>query len=99
MKKISKFVQEYYLITGMLLMSLYFTYHIFYSNRGYLTLLEVNNDIDQSVLISQETEIYKKNLAHKVDLLSDNNFDMDMIDEMIRTHLNMASKDEYVILK
>ncbi len=99
MKKIRLFISEYYVVIALLLMSLYFSYHIFYSKRGYLTLEKINREIEQSVFINSEILAYKDTLTKRVMLLSGKEMDIDLVDEMVRLHLNMAEKDEYVILK
>ncbi len=99
MKKIQIFIKEYYVVAGLLLLAMYFTYHIFYSQRGYIHLKEIQKEIDKVSLINSEIKIYKDELNHKVSLLSGKAIDEDMLDEVIRKNLNMAEKTEYVILK
>lgn len=99
MKKIKTFISNYYIVIAFFLLSFYFLYHIFYSKRGYIHLEYIQNEIIKATAVNNEVLAYKQELNHKVNLLSGEAIDEDFLDEMIRVNLNMAEKNEYLVVQ
>ena len=92
-----KFKQNWiFLLSGFIVF--YFGFHTFCGERNIYRYFSLKNEIAREQLRSAEFKRQKNDLQKKVDLLSDNSVDIDMLDERARVVLNMVSEEEFVIL-
>lgn len=92
-----KFKQNWiFLLSGFIVF--YFGFHTFCGERNIYRYFSLKNEIAREQLRSAEFKRQKNDLQKKVDLLSDNSLDIDMLDERARVVLNMVSDEEFVIL-
>lgn len=80
------------------LLSLYFLFHGISGERGLLKMLYLRSEISSAQKISDNYKNQKDKLEEKVKLLSSSSLDLDLLDERARVVLNLAAKDEFVIL-
>jgi cell division protein FtsB len=75
----------------------YIVFHVFSGEHGLYALLKEERTLEllQTQLSDVETE--RKDLEHRVHLMSDKSLDRDMLDEQARTVLNTANPNEIVI--
>lgn len=80
------------------LLSLYFMFHGISGERGLLKMLYLRSEISEAQKISDNYKNQKDKLEEKVKLLSSSSLDLDLLDERARVILNLAAKDEFIIL-
>lgn len=76
----------------------YFAYHAVQGERGLLTYLHVQQDLEQAKAVQAELQDQRTELEHRVDLLRPDHLDPDMLEERARKVLNYARDDEVVVL-
>ncbi|MGE5147855.1 MAG: FtsB family cell division protein [Candidatus Eiseniibacteriota bacterium] len=77
----------------------YFAIHIVQGDRGLIALWQLHKQIEQADLALADVKAKRAVLEHRVQLLSAEHLDDDMLDERTREILNVARPDELVIYK
>ncbi|MBO7332523.1 MAG: septum formation initiator family protein [Alphaproteobacteria bacterium] len=90
-----------YLILPLLCLFLagYFAYHALTGQRGLLRYLELKKEIAKDTAIAENIRAERLELQARVDSLSPENLDLDMLDEVGRRTLNLSEKDDYLIFE
>lgn len=86
----------YMLILGIL--SFYFIVNAIKGDRGFFKYLYLKNKVENALAERERYAMIKKDLEHKVAMLSENSLDLDYLEERAKIVLNMAGDGEYVIL-
>lgn len=86
------------LIIINLLLIWYFSWQSIYSNKGYLNYIKFSKELEQSKIELDSLLFEKIDLLKKNSMLNDSSVDGDMLDELARTKLGLASKSERVII-
>jgi len=76
----------------------YFTYHAIQGDRGILAFLKLQKQLEQVRQQVAVTELERSRLEQRSRLLSPNSLDADMLEERARLMLNLAGKNDIVIL-
>ena len=76
----------------------YFIYHSIQGAHGYRRMRQVEAEIVQARQIADETRAKKELLTRKVQALSTDSLDLDMLEEASAQMLNMAPEGDQVIL-
>jgi cell division protein FtsB len=87
-------------ILGPLLLAIgifYFSFHALSGERGLYALLKENRKLDLLNSELHDVTMKRKDLEHRVSLLSDGSLDLDLLDEQSRIILNDAAEDEVVV--
>ena len=94
----SKIRLRYYIAPLLfLLITVYFMYHLIEGEHGIFRLFSVNSELEKANILLQNTNEEKRQLENRVNLLSSQRLDADMLDEVSREKLGLIDKDEYVI--
>ena len=83
---------------ALLVVFLYFVFHVLYGNRGILAYFKLHTKIDHAV---QELDIVRAErleLEHKVNSLKTESLDRDLLDEEARRGLGLADAKEKVFV-
>lgn len=78
--------------------SFYFTINAVRGERGFFRYLYLKGKVEDAQVKRDHYAGIKKDLEHKVAMLSESSLDLDYLEERARIVLNMASDDEYVII-
>jgi cell division protein FtsB len=77
----------------------YFVYHTIEGDRG----LRAWRDINQQLRVAKDqyatVEAERDALEHRVDGLNPNHVDPDLLDQQIRTQLDLVSPDEVILMQ
>src|SRR5215469_8852644 len=77
----------------------YFVYHTIAGDRG----LRAWRDINQQLRVAKDqyatVEAQRDALEHRVDGLNPNHVDPDLLDQQIRTQLDLVSPDEVILMQ
>ena len=77
----------------------YFVYHTIEGDRG----LRAWRDINQQLRVAKDqyatVEAQRDALEHRVDGLNPNHVDPDLLDQQIRTQLDLVSPDEVILMQ
>src|ERR1700761_2168613 len=74
----------------------YFAYHLVQGDRGLFAWLRLTQEIDEARSTLATVEAQRQPLEHRVSLLRDK-VDPDLLDESVRSNLNLVGADEVVI--
>jgi cell division protein FtsB len=90
-----------YLILPLLCLFLagYFAYHAVTGQRGLLRYLELKKEIAKDTAIAEAIHAERLEIQARVDSLSPESLDLDMLDEVGRRTLNLSEKDDYLIFE
>lgn len=80
------------------LLSFYFTINAIKGDRGFFKYLYLKGKVEAAEQQRAKYAVIKKDLEHKVAMLSERTLDLDYLEERARTILNMVGDGEYVIL-
>lgn len=75
----------------------YFAYHAIEGERGVLAYIRLNGELESAQQIATQVGQDRAVLEHRVDLLSPDSLDPDMLEEQARSLLNYGHADERVI--
>ncbi|MEX0923823.1 MAG: septum formation initiator family protein [Rhodovibrionaceae bacterium] len=75
----------------------YFAYHAIEGERGVLAYLKLDSELESAQQIAEQVGQDRAVLEHRVDLLSPDSLDPDLLEEQARTLLNYGHEDEKVI--
>lgn len=87
-------------LIGPLLLAIgifYFSFHALSGERGLYALLKEERKLELLKAELGDVSAKRKELEHRVSLMSDGSLDRDMLDEQSRAVLNDAAEDEVVI--
>jgi len=84
----------------VLLMALcsYFSYFAIKGDRGFFKYMYLQNKVAEAEKINQNYDRQYQEWKQRVQLLSANSLDLDLLDERARTVLNVIGSDEFIIL-
>lgn len=88
-------------LTFGLMMAMVFLYFVFMTlqgDRGVMALLRAQSDLRAAETVLQETQAERQALEAKVQRLRPASIDPDLLDEQIRSQLNMVKPEEMIIL-
>lgn len=85
-------------VLGTLLFS-YFSYHMVQGDRGLIAYLQLSTQLAAAQAVHGEIRAERDRLAHRVSLLKPDHLDPDMLEERARVMLNLAHRDDVVILR
>lgn len=101
MNRLKQFISKIKSSSGFfLLLVLVFVYFSFYAvrgERGLIKYVNLNKEVSDARLCAQKYALEKEEWTQKVNRLSNQNLDLDMLDERARLVLNMAGDKEFVI--
>ncbi len=95
---IQKKFRQYWLILISCFIVVYFGFHSFCGERNIYRYFALKEEIAQAQKTAQQYSEQLQRLQRKVQHLSDNSLDIDLLDERARVVLNMAADDEFIIL-
>jgi cell division protein FtsB len=75
----------------------YFAYHLFVGDRGLLAWLQLNQQLRDAQATYAAVHADREALDHRVGLLRSDHLDPDMLDERVRSVLQMGAPSEIVI--
>ncbi|BAG40847.1 FtsB family cell division protein [Orientia tsutsugamushi] len=75
---------------------IYFAFHAVYGNRGLISYIEFNNNVDQSLKKLYKLKAERLELEQRVNLLRLQSLDLDMLDEQVRKKLGLAHSNEKI---
>lgn len=76
--------------------SFYLVFHAVSGDRGVLALFSESRRLEEVKTELAKVKAKHDYMEHKVQLMSDNSLDLDMLDEQVRRVLGMANKNEVV---
>ncbi len=79
-------------------LSFYFTINAIKGDRGFFKYLYLKGKVEAAQAERTKYAMIKKDLEHKVAMLSEKTLDLDYLEERARIVLNMVGDGEYVIL-
>ncbi len=82
----------------ILLLIVYFCYHSFSGQRGFIAFLRLNKDIKAKTIELGSLEKERQSIENKVKLLYPNSLDTDMLDEIARREMGLIAKEEKVLI-
>ncbi len=80
------------------LLTLYFLLCSIDSERGFLKYMYLRQEIDSAQKSALQYKRQKNDLEEKVKHLSSSSLDLDLLEERARIVLNLAGKDEFILL-
>ncbi len=95
---IQKKFRQYWLILISCFIVVYFGFHSFCGERNIYRYFALKEEIAQAQKTAKQYSEQLQRLQRKVQHLSDNSLDIDLLDERARVVLNMAADDEFIIL-
>lgn len=87
-------------LVGPLLLAIgifYFTFHALSGERGIYALLKENRKLELLKTELGDIAVKRKDMEHRVRLMSDGSLDLDLLDEQARIILNDADEHEVVV--
>jgi cell division protein FtsB len=75
----------------------YFAYHAIEGERGVLAYVKLTGELESAQQIARQVSGERAELEHRVDLLSPDSLDPDMLEERARSLLNYGHPNEKVI--
>lgn len=78
--------------------SFYFAVNAIKGDRGFFRYLYLKGKVEAATAERARYALIKRDLEHKVAMLSEASLDLDYLEERARIVLNMAKDGEYVIL-
>lgn len=82
----------------LILLSSYFSYFAIKGDRGYLKYLYLQNKVNEAEKLNANYDKRRAELEQKVNLLSSNSLDLDLLDERARAVLNVIGENEFIII-
>ncbi len=80
------------------ILSFYFTINAIKGNRGFFKYLYLKGKVEIALQERAKYAQIKKDLEHKVAMLSESTLDLDYLEERARIVLNMVGENEYIVL-
>lgn len=85
-------------IVVLMLLFAYFSYFAVRGERGLLTYMSLQQKVAEAEKMSANYDRKREELEQKVNLLSANSLDLDLLDERARTVLNVIGDNEFIII-
>ena len=85
-------------IVALMLLCAYFSYFAVRGERGLLTYMSLQQKVAEAEKMSANYDRKREELEQKVNLLSSNSLDLDLLDERARAVLNVIGDDEFIII-
>lgn len=82
---------------ALVLVFVYFTFYAVKGERGLIKYINLSKEVSDARLTQQKYAEEKEAWEDKVHRLSNQNLDLDLLDEQVRTVLNLAGEKEFVI--
>jgi len=76
----------------------YFSYHAIQGERGLFAWMQLNQQLKQTHALADAVAGQRDELENRVRRLSNASLDTDLLDERVRSMLNLARGDEVVIM-
>jgi cell division protein FtsB len=76
----------------------YFAYHAIQGDRGLFAWMALNQQLKQTHALADAVAAQRHELENRVQRLSSNSLDPDLLDERVRSMLNLARHDDVVIM-
>jgi len=76
----------------------YFSYHAIQGERGLFAWIQLNQQLKQTRALADAVAGQRAELENRVRRLSSGSLDSDLLDERVRSMLNLARGDEVVIM-
>ena len=76
----------------------YFAYHAIQGDRGLFAWMALNQQLKQTRALADAVGAQRSEIENRVERLSSNSLDPDLLDERVRVMLNYASQDAVVIM-
>lgn len=76
----------------------YFSYHLISGDNGVQSMIKMEQRLKIAYVDLDRVELKKMKLEHKVEMLSSNSLDIDLLDEQVRKLLGTALNNEIIIL-
>jgi len=76
----------------------YFAYHAIQGERGLFAWMKLNQQLKQTRALADAVAAQRSELENRVQRLSSGSLDPDLLDERVRSMLNLARGDEVVIM-
>ena len=76
----------------------YFAYHAIQGDRGLFAWMALNQQLKQTRALADAVATQRGELENRVSRLSNASLDSDLLDERVRSMLNLARGDEVVIM-
>ena len=76
----------------------YFSYHAIHGERGLFAWIQLNQQLKQTRALADAVAGQRAELENRVRRLSGGSLDTDLLDERVRSMLNLARGDEVVIM-
>lgn len=94
----SKITRSSGLFMVLVIVCLYFTFYAVKGERGLFRYWNLRQEISQAKQIEKKYNSEKNEWDDKVNRMSSEHLDLDMLDEQARLVLNMVGEKEFVIL-
>ena len=85
-------------IVALMLLCAYFSYFAVRGDRGLLTYMSLQQKVAEAEKMSANYDRKREELEQKVNLLSSNSLDLDLLDERARAVLNVIGDNEFIII-
>ncbi len=82
-----------------LVLTFYFGWHAVNGERGLRRMFELKQEIAVAQQVAEEISLRRTEMERKVQMLSSQSIDVDMLEESARSLLNMGQDGDYVILE
>jgi len=82
-----------------LVLTFYFGWHAVNGERGLRRMFELRQEIAVARQVAEEISLRRTEMERKVQMLSSQSIDVDMLEESARSLLNMGQDGDYVILE
>lgn len=90
--------QRRHVMTMLVLTSLgfYFAYHLVSGNNSLLTMMQLQTKLDESKERLDNIKMERINLQHRVQMISSESLDLDLLDEQARKLLGHSKENEII---
>lgn len=82
-----------------LVLTFYFGWHAVNGERGLRRMFELKQEIAVAKQVADEIALRRTEMERKIQMLSPQSIDVDMLEESARSMLNMGQDGDYVILE
>lgn len=85
-------------IVVLMFLCAYFSYFAVRGERGLLTYMSLQQKVAEAEKMNANYDRKREELEQKVNLLSSNSLDLDLLDERARAVLNVIGDNEFIII-
>ena len=83
--------------TAGILACAYFAYHTVHGDRGITSMMVMQDKVAEAQILADDLKAQRADWEHRVELLSSQALDLDMLEERARVMLNVGFERDYVI--